>query len=408
MTTAARIDFDPYSDDYFRDPYDTYRRLRDDAPVFQTDAYGGFYALSRYEDVAEAYRDVATFSSASGILLEHVLSENQIPPVLVTMDPPDHDRVRSLVSKVFTARAITALEPMLKKTIDGFLSASDGKDEFDAVAEFAALFPVEVIMTMLGVPEEFRQTIRLKLDSMLTRAPGQSTVSDAGMQAQIEIGTIYYNLVVEKRQRLGADMISRLIQAEYKRDDGSITQLDDVEIAGFASLLGGAGSETVTKLVGNAAVLFSEHPDQWQALVKDPSRIPGAVEEVLRYQAPVQYVYRQATRDVTLHGTTIPKGAPVALLIGSAGRDERQFAEPDRFDIERVNPSPIRIGFGYGPHFCLGASLARMECRLAFEGLLRRMPQGFTVDQERCQRVAMTNVAGYSRVPVHPLEAAKV
>ena len=393
--TTTEVEFDPFSEVFFNDPYPTYRRLRDEAPVYRNDRYG-FYALSRHEDVAAAYKDFETFSSTRGVDLATMTSDDPVPPLIIMMDPPDHNRMRVLVSRVFTPRAIAGLEPMVREVVTSFLDRAD-PTRFDVVHDFSALFPVEIITRMLGVPEEHRQNIRLWLDRSLHREPGQIGTSEDGMAAAIEAGLVYYNLIVEKRQNPGDDMISRLIAAEIQRDDGTTTSLDDVEIAGFASLLGAAGAETVTKLVGNAAVLFADNPDQWQKVLDDPGLIPAAVEEVLRYHPPAQYVGRYTLKDVTLHGVTIPAGSPVLLINGSASRDERAYEDPDRFDLDREQGQ--NIGFGYGVHSCLGAALARMESRIAIELLRERMPR-FALDRDGLRRVSMTNVAGYSHVPV--------
>jgi cytochrome P450 len=397
-TAAGALEFDPFSDVFFNDPYPTYRRLRDEAPVYHNEKYG-FYALSRHQDVSEAYKSHEVFSSSRGVDLSMITSDEPVPPLIIMKDPPEHNRMRVLVSRVFTPRAVQALEPMVREVITGFFDAAlaqDGK-HFDVVHDFSALFPVEIITRMLGVPEEHRQNIRIWLDKSLHREPGQIGISEDGMAAAIESGIVYYNLIVEKRKNPGDDMISRLIAAEIQREDGTTTQLDDVEIAGFASLLGGAGAETVTKLIGNAAVLFADNPDQWQMVLDDPANIPAAVEEILRFHPPAQYVGRYTLSDVELHGSTIPASSPVLLINGSASRDERAYDEPDRFDITRDQGQ--NIGFGYGIHSCLGAALARMESRIALELMRERMPR-FEIDRDGLRRVNMTNVAGFSHVPV--------
>jgi cytochrome P450 len=393
--TSGGPEFDPFSDVFFNDPYPTYKRLRDEAPVYYNEKYG-FYALSRHEDVSEAYRDHQAFSSSHGVDLATMTSDEPIHPILIMMDPPEHNRMRVLVSRVFTPRAIGAQEPMVREVITHFLDQADSK-QFDVVHDFSALFPVEIITRMLGVPPESRQDVRLWLDRTLTREAGQIGMSEDGLAAAMESGLMYYNLIVSKRETPGDDMISKLIAAELKNDDGTISRLDDVEIAGFASLLGGAGAETVTKLIGNAAVLFADNPEQWQKVLDDPAQIPAAVEEILRYHPPAQYVGRWTLKDVTLHGVTIPKDSPVLLVNGSASRDERAYDDPNRFDIAREQGQ--NIGFGYGIHSCLGAALARMESRIALELLRERMPR-FEVDRAGLRRVNMTNVAGFSHVPV--------
>ncbi|OBG88787.1 cytochrome [Mycobacterium sp. E802] len=402
MTTA--LIFDPFSDEYFNNPYATYKRMRDEAPVYYSEKYD-FYALTRHADVAAALKDHATFSSARGVTLEEVQQGNVAhEQSMIWMDPPEHRRMRSLVNKVFTPRAIGAMEPTIRELIDGYLSGID-KNSFDIVGDFSALFPVEVITAMLGVPVEQRQQIRIWQDIALRRERGQVGISDAGRQALMDTGMLYFELIQQRRAQPQDDMITALTTVEVDREDGSKTKLDDVEITGFAVLLGGAGAETVTKLIGNAAVMFSRHADQWQALRANRELIPAAVEELLRYDAPAQYAVRSATRDVELHGVTIPADSAVMLIEASANRDDRAFTEPDRFDITRDRSQAQNLGFGYGIHSCLGAALARMEGRIAIDRLLDFMPR-YEVDHDSLRRVAMTSVAGYESVPVRVLETA--
>jgi cytochrome P450 len=403
MTVAtAPVEFDPFSEEFFNDPYETYRRLRDEAPVYYSERYG-FYALSRFADVLSAHRDWEGFSSAHGVELfllskdpEEIASYRNI----IMMDPPEHDRFRSLVSRVFTPRAVTALEPMIREVIHTFLDALVDAREFDAVADFAAPFPVEVISRMLGVPEEDRQGIRHRIDLGLHREPGQTEPSQENMQAILENGIYFHELTVDKRKNPGDDMLSRLTQVTVDRGDGVETGLDDAEITGFASLLGGAGAETVTKLVGNAVVLFWRHRDQWQKVVDDHGKIPRAVDELLRYWPPSQYQGRFCVEERVLESGTVPAGFPVLLITGAATRDPRAFEHPDEFDIER-QPG-ITIGFGHGVHSCLGAALARMESRIAIEELAARWRR-LEVDEGGLRRVRMANVAGYSNVPVQAI-----
>jgi cytochrome P450 len=397
--TASKVVFDPFSDDFFNDPYDTYRCMRDEVPVYYNEKYD-FYALTRHADVATAIKDAATFSSSRGVDLEMVQSGNPVPPLIIMMDPPEHRRMRSLVNKVFTPRAIERQRQLVVKQIDRFLATANPA-EFDVVQDFSALFPVEVITQMLGVPPQLRQTVRLLLDKQLAREYGKVEMPEEGIQAGMETGLMYYNIIQERHADPQDDMISDLIAVEVDRD-GVATKLDDVEIAGFASMLGGAGAETVTKLVGNAAVTFGEHPDQWQMLLDDRSRIPAAVEELLRWEAPAQYLVRYSMTNVELHGTTIPAGNPVLLCVGSANRDERAFSDADTFDIGRDRSQAQNLGMGYGVHSCLGAALARMESALALDKLLDYMPR-YEIERHGLKRVAMTNVIGWHNVPVRVL-----
>ena len=397
--TTNPVEFDPFSEEFFNDPYELYRRLRDEAPVYYSERHG-FYALSRFADVLAAHRDWQAFSSAHGIelfLLSKDPEEIRSYRSIIMMDPPEHDTFRALVSRVFTPRAVNALEPMIRDVIRSFLDLLDTAREFDAVADFAAPFPVEVISRMLGVPEGERQQIRHWLDISLHREPGQTDPSPENEQAMLEQGVYFHELTVEKRRNPGDDMLSRLTQVMVDRGDGAETGLDDAEIAGFASLLGGAGAETVTKLVGNAVMLFWQHPGQWQKVVDDHEKIPRAVEEILRYWPPSQYQGRYSEEEREFEGGTVPTGYPVLLITGAATRDPRAFEHPDEFDIER-QPG-ITIGFGHGVHSCLGAALARMESRIAIEELAMRWRR-LEVDEAGLRRVQMANVAGYSNVPV--------
>lgn len=399
MTTTADVEFDPFSDEYFNDPTEVYRRLRDEAPIYCNEKYG-FYALSRFADVVAAHRDWQSFSSTHGVDLSTLTRDPEIIKnfrSMIMMDPPEHERFRALVSRVFTPRAIAGLEPMIREVVVGYLEQCDG-DRFDAVADFSAFFPVEVICRMLGVPEGQRQQIREWIDVGLHREPGRMDPTREGVEAMIAISSYFHDLAVEQRNHPSDDMLAQLTQVTIDRGDGVETGLDDGEIASFAGLLGGAGAETVTKLVGNAVVLFSRHPDQWQKIRDEHERIPQAVEEILRYLPPSQYQGRFSVQDCELESGTVPAGFPVLLITGAATRDPRAFERPDDFDIER-EPS-LAIGFGHGIHSCLGAALARMESRIALEEMAKRW-HVLEVDEAGLRRVQMSNVAGYANVPVH-------
>lgn len=382
------MEFDPYSEVFFDDPYDLYREMRDDAPAYRNDHYG-FWALSRYDDVASAHRDWQTFTSTHGITIDMLTAPNaqdMAQGSIIFMDPPDHDRWRGLVSRVFTPKAVAALEPMIRGLVHQALDVLDGPD-IDLVAEFSAPFPVEVISVILGVPEADRQQIRHWTDAVLHREPGNPRPTQAGMEAMLHQVGYLCELAAEKRRHPTDDMFSGLIE----------TGLSNEEVAGFGGLLAAAGSETVTKLIGNGVVLFSRHRGEWAKVCADRSLLVPAVEEILRYWAPSQYQGRWSNAETTWHGVTIPAEQPVLLITGAANRDERAYPDPDRFDVSR--PLKLNVGFGHGIHTCLGAALARLESRIAFDEIATRWP-GYEVDEQGCRRVRMSNVAGYSNVPV--------
>ncbi|AIY47564.1 MULTISPECIES: cytochrome P450 [Mycolicibacterium] len=398
--TKAQVIFDPFSEEFFNNPFDMYRRMRQDAPLYYNED-SDFYALTRHEDVAAALKDHEAFSSSRGCDLAMVQGDEPPQKSIIFMDPPDHRHMRSLLNKAFTPRMIQSQRDTVVEQIDHFLGLIDS-DEFDVVQDFSGPFPVEVITRMAGVDPEYRQQVRHWIDTSLSREPGQIGYSEAGMQANIDTGIYYYGLVQKRRENPQDDMISKLIAAEIPGENGEMRRLDDIEITGFATLLGGAGAETVTKLVGTAMVLFARNPEQWQKLLDDRGKIPAAVEELLRYEGPVQYNVRYTLKEAHVPSGTIPAGKAVFLISAAANRDPDAFTDADTFDIERDRTEAQNLGLGYGIHSCLGAALARMESAIALEKLLDFMPR-YEVKWDQLQRVHMQNVAGYSHVPVKVL-----
>ena len=393
----SAIEFDPFSDTFFDDPYATYARLRDEAPVYFNEPYG-FYALSRNADVVAAHGDPVRFVSSYGVTLELLLKKQPMNiNMMIVMDPPEHTRQRKLVSQAFSRNAIGSLEPLIAGVIADYLDALTGRNEFDLVAEFAALFPVEVISTILGVPDGERQQVRLWVDDLLRREEGNPNTTPEGIEASLQMAGYFLDLARSKRREPDGLLISKLIDAVLVDDEGREHKLSDDDVAAFAVLIAGAGSETVTKLIGSGVVLFDQHPGQWKLVQTDKSAIPHAVEEVLRMQPPSQYQGRFAVTSVEFEGGTIPANSPVILLTGAATRDPRAYERPDTFDISRGGRTTL--AFGYGVHGCLGAWLARLESNLAFEGIRARWPH-FDVQYDGLRRVNMSNVAGYSHVPV--------
>jgi len=398
------LEFSPLSQEFFDDPYETYRRLRDEAPCYHNDDLG-FWALSRFDDVVAAQRDWKTFSNAHGLRLDQLKDpENRARDLnIIFMDPPAHDRMRRLVSRAFTPRAIAKMEPIAHRIINRYLDALADAETFDAIGDFAAPFPVEMISTLLGVPEADRQQIRHWTDAVLYRNPGDPDPTQDGIEAFRLRNEYFHALIDDKRARAAStdeasDMIGTLLEAEVADDDGAMHRLTDHEIVEFATLLASAGSETVTKMLGNAIVLFHRYPTEWRKLLDDPAKITNAIEEVLRYWAPTQYQGRFTLAESEWHGTSIPSGEPVFILTGSANRDEREYAHADVFDVDRE--IGFAVGFGHGIHVCIGAALARLETRITLEEWAKRWPE-YGVDEAGCRKVTMANVAGYAHVPVN-------
>ena len=389
--------FDPFSEEFLANHHQIYRRLREEAPVYYNEDLD-FYALTRHADVVAAFRDYETYSSAGGIDLTMMNSDEDPPKAILFMDPPEHRRMRSLINKAFTPRAVESLRDSVVELVERYLRAVD-PHRFDVVQDFSARFPIDVISELTGVPAEFRPQMRMWMNEVNRITPGQMKRGDASTKALAVAVTFYYNLVQERRARPRGDLISQLIAAEFERENGEISRLDDLEIASFALVLVGAGAETVTKLVANAVAVFAEHPDQWQKILDDRSKVPAAVEELLRFDGPVRYNLRRTRQKVIVQGIAIPPGKPVFLCGPSANRDSDAFPDADTFDIDRQQTHRMHLGFGYGIHSCLGAALARMETAIALEHLLDLMPQ-YEVIWRLAERATAPTVSGWSHLPV--------
>src|ERR1700730_2470510 len=395
---GAPAEFNPYSDVFFDDPYETYRWMRDEAPVYYNEGWV-FYARPRHEDVVAAHRDWETFSSAYGVTLDALSMRQRFSTnMLIIMDPPEHERLRKLVRQVFTKAAIANLEPLVVEVVISYIDALKDRQNFDVVADFAALFPVEIISSMLGVPAGERQQIRLWTDGFLHREENNPFATESGVAASMAMNEYFLDLAREKRRKPDDLIISRLVTTTYKDESGVTHRLTDEDIATFSVLLASAGSETVTKLMGNGVMPFHNNPDQWELVLADAGMIPGAIEEMLRLNPPSQYQGRFHTRDGVLDGGPVRAGSPTLLVTGAATRDPRAYDRPDEFDIQRGGATTL--AFGYGAHSCLGSWLARLETRVALQQLRERWPR-FDVDTDNLQRVMMSNVAGYSHIPVH-------
>ncbi len=387
--------WDPFDVEIDTAPYDVWRALRDEAPVYRNERFD-FWALSRYEDVEAAHRDSVTFSSAHGTVLEIMSSNRYGGGMMIFMDPPEHTQHRALVSRAFTPRRMSALDPHIRALSNELLDGWEDAQTFDLVEGFGAQLPSLVITELLGVDLSDRAMVKGWIDEIFHIEPGIGMINDVSFTAGIKIHEYLAARIEERREAPQDDLLTALVQAEVKDEDGT-HRLTTKDAANFANLLISAGTETVARLIGWAGMVLAEHPAQRQALVEDPTLIPNAIEELLRFEAPSPVQGRFTTREVTLHGTTIPEGSKVLLLTGSAGRDERNYPDPDRFDVRRRFDR--QVSFGYGIHFCLGAALARIEGRVALEELLRRHPR-WTVDRDAAVRLHTSTVRGWSSLPV--------
>ena len=381
------IRYDPYAYATHEDPYPIYAALRDDAPAY-VDTGRGFWALSRYDDVRAAIDDWHTFSSTGGITLER--GADEVQPMLIEMDPIRHTELRALVSRSFTPKRVADMEGPTRAKAVALLDAAGSS--FDAIQEFAALLPMAVISTMLGIPEADQDQVRGWSDAMLHREADDADLTPEGLAGATQLYGYLHHLVEARRATPTTDMTSALVAAS---DDAR--SLSPSEVMGFLFLLVIAGNETTTKLIGNALYWLWRFPDQRERLLADPAAITGAVEEVLRFDTSTQGLARLLTRDVELHGVTLPAGMKGLLLFGSANRDPRRWDRADELDILR-NPAG-HLAFGHGIHHCLGAALARLEARVALEEILPRLG-AYDIDEAASSRVHSGNVRGFAHLPI--------
>jgi cytochrome P450 len=387
--------YDPYDYATDADPYPIFKRLRDEAPVYWNEQYG-FWALSRFHDVLAAHIDHETFSSARGTVIE-LMDHPMANPPMIFMDPPQHTRFRKLVRRTFTRRSVGGLEGRIRQLCADYLDHFVGSGGFDYVADFGARLPVMVISSLLGAPEEDQEQLRVWSDLALHRDPGETGLNQAALDASKDIFDYWQRQIDVRRRRPGDDVMSDLANADLEQDDGTTRKLSDGELHAFYGLISAAGNETVARFLGWSATLLARNPGERAKLVADPGLIPNAVEEILRYEAPSPVQGRWVTRDVELHGTVVPKDSKITLLTAAGNRDERKFDDPDRLDVTRKIDQHLSLGFGI--HFCLGASLARLEGRVALEETLRRFPT-WEIDEDGLEMVHTSTVRGYAKVPL--------
>ena len=400
-TTEAEIHseayYDPFDFEIDADPYPTWKRLRDEAPLYRNDRYD-FYALSRFDDVAAAFKDWRTYSSAKGTVLEIIKSGMDVPPgFIIFEDPPVHDYHRGLVSRVFTPKKMNALESKLREFCARSLDPHMGAGRFDFIADLGAQMPMRAIGMLLGIPEQDQTTLRDLVDDNLKLDDG--TMPDFTYERPGDVNSTDFlrEYIRWRAENPTDDLMTELIHAEFEDETGTLRRLTRGEVMNFVSLLNGAGNETTTRLIGWTGKLLAEHPDQRRALVEDRRLIPQAIEEILRYETPSPVQARWVTADVEHHSRTVPAGSVMLLLNGAANRDDRRFARGDTFDIHRN--IDFHLAFGYGIHFCLGAALARIEGRIALEEVLERWPD-WNIDWDNAVQARTSTVRGWESLPV--------
>ncbi|MCV7250938.1 cytochrome P450 [Mycobacterium hackensackense] len=398
MTAATdKVYYDPWDPALNANPYPMFKRFRDEAPLYHNEIHD-FYAVSRFDDVNRALVDHASFSSARGAVLEIIKAGVEIPPgSLIFEDPPIHDIHRNLLSRAFTPRKINALEPKVREFTARCLDPLVGADRLDFVKDLGAVMPLRVVSELFGIPEDYQSRVTQDGDKYVrTERGAQMTDNPDG---PITDGQLFAEFVDWRIDHPADDLTTELLNAEFTDETGRTRKLRREELLMFMNVVAVAGSETTTRLIGWAGKLLSEHPDQRRRLVDDRSLVPGAVEEILRFEPPALQAARHVMRDVEFHDATVPAGSAIILLIGAANRDERRFGvNADQFDVTRAPRQ--HLTFGVGAHYCLGNALARIEGRIALDEIMNRFPD-WAVDLDNAVFSSSSVVRGWDSMPAH-------
>jgi cytochrome P450 len=398
MTTMeSDIYYDPYDFEIDSDPYPVWKQLRDEQPLYYNPRYE-FFALSRFEDVDQCSKDWETYISSKGTVLELIKSGAEMPPgSIIFEDPPAHHIHRRLLSRVFTPRNISDLEPKIREFCARSLDPLVERRSFDFIGDLGAQMPMRTIGMLLGIPEADQEALRDRIDEGLRLTEGSMPDFNAAVSDGTAAAEGFADYIDWRATHPSDDLMTDLLNAEFEDETGTLRKLSRDEVLGYVNLIAAAGNETTTRLIGWTGKVLADHPDQRRQLVEDRSLIPGAIEELLRFESPSPVQARYVTRDVEHHGQPLPAGSAVLLLTASANRDERRFPDADRFDIRRKIDH--HLAFGYGIHFCLGSALARLEGRIALDEVLQRFPE-WEVDWENAVQARTSTVRGWERLPV--------
>lgn len=390
----SELYYDPWDFDIDLDPYPTYRRLRDESPVFYNEKHD-FWGVSRYADVDAALKDTTRLSSAKGDILEVVLADPMIPPgVFINEDPPVHTIHRAIVARAFTPKKMRAVEDKIRAFCVACLDPLVGGDRFDFVVDLGAELPMKTIGMLAGIPDSEQPAVRAHANEALRNEAGKPMEID---KDRYFTGEIFGEYIEWREKHPSDDLITELLNVEFEDETGTTRKLTKQELVIFLAVVAGAGVETTGRLFGWMGKVLAEHPGQRKDLVTDPALIPTAIEELLRFEPPGPHVARYvAGQDVEFQGQVVPRGSAVLLMLASANRDERHFENPDEFNVRRKPGG--HLTFGRGAHFCVGAPLARLEGRVALEEVLKRFPE-WNVDMASARRSRTSTVRGWDSMP---------
>jgi cytochrome P450 len=392
-TTSGQVYYDNADVEIGRDPHPVFKRLRDEAPLYYNEKRD-FYALSRYDDVAAALVNHDTYLSGKGVTLDLIRSGLDIPPGTVLFeDPPAHDVHRSLLARMFTPKKVAALEPQVRKFCADILDPFVGSAGFDFVADIGLEVPMRVIGMLLGIPWDQQEAIRAQFIGS-RGSPEQEPGTDyAEGLFSVEVLNEYVDW---RAEHPSDDVVTELLNVEFEDEHGVRRRLAKEELLMYVNILAVAGNETTGRLISFTGQLLAEHPAQRRQLARNFSLIPGAIEEVMRYEPPALQTCRYVARDTEHYGQTVPAGSAMLLLLASANRDERHYEDPDYFDIHR---KANHFSFGFGPHYCLGANLARLETRIVFEEVLSRWPE-WDIDTDQARFEVSPTLRSWETLPV--------
>ncbi len=394
MTAAAdRVQFDPYSRELVASPWATYRRMRDEEPLYYS-AEHDVYALSRHADVEVAFKDWETFSSKRGDILEFIKAGVDYPPGLVIWeDPPTHTVHRALMARMFTPKKVAALEPQMRAFCKAVLDPLEGTDRFNFVTDLGNELPMRVIGMLLGIPDQDQASVRDNTFKSLKTEEGKPMNVETH---QVVRGDEFAEYIDWRVDHPSDDIMTDLLNAEFEDEHGVTRKLTRAELLTYVSVVAAAGNETTSRLIGWMGKVFGDNPDQRRLVANDRSLLPAAIDEVLRYEPTGLHTARYVTRDVEFHGQTVPAGSAILLLMGSANHDERRYSDPEKFNVLRNEGQ--HLSFGFGTHFCLGASLARMEGRIALDEVLNRFPD-WEVEYDKLEMTTTSTVRGWETMP---------
>ncbi len=397
MTTTSAPDlyYDPYDFEIDTNPYPIWKRMRDEAPLYYNEKYD-FYALSRFDDVEKGLVDWQTYQSGRGTLLEIIRIDFEMPSgMFISEDPPLHDIHRGLMSRVFTPKKMSAIEPKARDFCARTLDPLVGTGRFDFVRDLGAQMPMKVIGMLLGIPESDQAHVVEHGDSTLrTERGGKMTENPDGV---IATGEVFASYIDWRAEHPSDDIMTELLTAEFAAETGATRSLSRDELLLYLQVIATAGSETTTRLIGWAGKVLAEHPDQRRELVANRTLLPAAIEELLRFEPPAPHVSRYVTRDMEYYGQTVPAGNALMMIVGAANRDPRRFGDDsEQFNIHREPHQ--HVAFGVGTHFCLGNALARLEGRIALDEILDRFPE-WEVDLSSAALSPTSTVRGWESMP---------